>query len=299
MAPAPDPSIQKSLDGLLLALEPERLSADRYRFTNEPSRFPNLFGGQLVAQAQRAMDATVDELAPSSIHAYFVGAGLPAEPVEVVVDRVRDGRSLSTRRATVLQGDRCLLTAIGSFHTNEPGALLTSPVPAVPAPGESPTLQDWAREALDLRGEGASRWIDCPPPFEMRMVESPTFLTHAKHEGPRSYWLRLPQPVSEDPRLHAALVSYASDYFLVDAAVRNRPDDVGWSELVAPSADHAVWLHRPTRLERWHLCTQQTLALDGDRALVKGQLRDGDVVVATVAQEILMRRSAPRPDATG
>src|SRR5207342_2906809 len=110
------------------------------------------------------------------------------------------------RRATVVQGDRCLLTAIGSFHTSGPGPVLADPAPEPPAPESLPTLQDWASDAIDLRGEGATRWIDVPPPFEMRMVESPTFLTHAKRAGPRSYWLRLPRPVTAGPRVHAALV---------------------------------------------------------------------------------------------
>ena len=149
--------------------------------------------------------------------------------------------------------------------------MLAAPAPVVPLPESLRTLQEWASDAIELRGEGATRWIDVPPPFEMRMVESPTFLTHAKHAGPRSYWLRLPRPVAADPRVHAALVTYASDYFLVDQAVRNRPDDVGWPELLAaPSVDHAVWLHRPAQLDRWHLYTQQTVALDGDRGARTG-----------------------------
>ena len=300
MSSSPDAAIIESLDGLLRALQPQEIDTDRFRFANEPSRFPNLFGGQLVAQAQRAMDTTVEGLTPQSVHAYFVGGGSPDEPVDIMVDHVRDGRTMSTRQATVVQGDRCLLTAIGSFHTSGPGPLLTAPAPVVPAPDSLRTLQDWASDMVELRGEGATRWIDRPPPFEMRMVESPTFLTHAKRPGPRSYWVRLPRPVAADPRVHAALVTYVSDYFLVDQAVRNRPDDVGWAELVAaPSVDHAVWLHRPAQLERWHLYTQQTVALDGDRALVQGQLRDEDAIVATVAQEILMRPSAPRPGASG
>jgi acyl-CoA thioesterase-2 len=199
---------------------------------------------------------------------------------------------MATRRVTLSQGDRCVLVALGSFHTNGPGpSLRVDPPAAAPDPESLPTLQEWAAQAPAARGELARLWIDRPPPLEIRLEESPTFLTHAKRAGPRSYWVRLPRPVDDDRRLHAALLTYASDYFLVDAAVRNRPDDVGWSELVAPSVDHAVWLHRPVHLDRWHLYTQQTIALDGERALVQGQLRDDGLVVATVAQEILMRRT--------
>jgi acyl-CoA thioesterase-2 len=289
MSVASNPAILESLDGLLRALELEEIGPDRFRLPNEPSRFPQLFGGQLVAQALRAMSATVPGQDPHSVHAYFVDVGSPEQPVDLAVDRVRDGRSLATRRVTLTQGDRCVMVAIGSFHTNAEGTTLRSARPDAAPPESLPTLQDWAAAAPEALRESARFWIDRPPPLEMRLAESPTFMTHAKQPGPRSYWVRLPRPVDDDRRLHATLLVYASDYFLVDAAIRNRPDDVGWERITAPSVDHAVWLHRPVHLDRWHLYTQQTLALDGDRALVQGQLRDGDDVVATVAQEILMR----------
>jgi acyl-CoA thioesterase-2 len=299
MATASDPAILDALDGLLRALELDEIGPDRYRLANEPSRFPQLFGGQLVAQALRAMSATVPNQEPHSVHAYFVEGGSPDEPIEVAVDRVRDGRSLSTRRATVSQGDRCVLFAMSSFHTNGAGTTLHTETPPAEPPESLPSLQDWAANAPDERGDLARLWIDRPPPLEIRLAESPTFLTRAKQPGPRSYWVRLPRAVDDDRRLHAVLLTYASDYFLVDQAVRNRPDAVGWAELVAPSVDHAVWLHRPVHLDHWHLYTQQTLALDGERALVQGQLRDRGEIVATVTQEILMRRArAPRPDAS-
>jgi acyl-CoA thioesterase II len=289
MSSAPDPMILESLDGLLRALELEEIGTDRFLLTNEPSRFPQLFGGQLVAQALRAMSATVPEQDPHSLHAYFVESGSPDQPIELAVERVRDGRSLATRRVTLTQADRCVLVAIASFHTNGEGTTLHTESPAAAPPESLPTLQDWAAEAPETRGDLARLWIDRPPPLEIRLAESPTFLTRAKQSGPRSYWVRLPRPVDDDRRLHAVLLAYASDYFLVDQAVRNRPDDIGWAELVAPSIDHALWLHRPVHLDRWHLYTQQTLALDGERALVQGQLRERGEVVATVAQEILMR----------
>jgi acyl-CoA thioesterase-2 len=293
MPPVPDPAILDALDGLLRALELEPVGDDRFRLTNEPSRFPNLFGGQLVAQGLHAMTATVDGLQPSSIHAYFVTSGLPGHPVEIAVDRVRDGRTMATRRATVVQGGRCLLTAIGSFHTNGPGPSVGAPPPPVPPPDDLRSLQDWARDASDRLGDGARRWIERPPPLELRIGESPTFLTGAHATSPRSHWFRLPRPVGDDARLHAVLLTYASDYFLLDMAVRCCPESVRWDQLAGTSLDHAVWLHRPVRFDRWHLATHDTLAVAGQRGLVRGTIHDEDgTLVATVAQEVLLR---PRP----
>jgi acyl-CoA thioesterase-2 len=287
----PERTIRESLDGLLAALELEAVDTDTFVLANEPTRFPQLFGGQLVSQALRAMSATVADQQPDSIHAYFVESGSPDRPVTLTVERVRDGRSVSTRRVTITQDSRCLLVAIGSFHTNGAGPALTvDPPTAAPAPESLPTLQDWAAEAPAERGELARLWIDRPPPLDIRIGESPTFLTRAKVPGPRSYWVRLPRPVADDRLLHAVLLTYASDYFLVDQSVRNRPDDMGWEQLAATSLDHSVWLHRPVHFDRWHLYTQQTVALDGERALVQAQFREeAGPVVATVTQEILMR----------
>jgi hypothetical protein len=101
-----DDAILVALDGLLRALELESFGPDRFRVLSEPGRFDRVFGGQLLAQALLAAGATVTDKAPQSLHAYFVDGGTPETPLEVAVDRVRDGRSMSTRRVTVLQGER-------------------------------------------------------------------------------------------------------------------------------------------------------------------------------------------------
>jgi acyl-CoA thioesterase-2 len=134
------------------------------------------------------------------------------------------------------------------------------------------------------------RWVDVPPPIEMRLVEPPTFFGGPVGEGTRSHWMRLPLPVGDDPGLHAALLAYASDYFLLDMAFRSHPDGSAPGTLGGVSLDHAIWFHRPVRFDRWNLYTQETLALTGHRGLVKGSVHDTDGnLVATVVQETLVR----------
>ncbi len=287
--------IVEALDGLLRALELEPVGPDRFRAVGEPGRFDRVFGGQLLAQALVAASATVTGKAPDSLHACFVEAGTSEDPVDLVVDRVRDGRSMSTRRVTVLQDGRPLLVAIASFHANAGTAQVAGALPPAPAPDDVPALQEWAdRLPAELRAHGRS-WIDRPPPVELRIGEAPTFLGGSPEGGPRSHWMRLPRDVGDSPLLHSALLAYASDYLLLDMAFRSHPAGAGPGAFTGFSLDHALWLHRPTRFDRWHLHTQETVTIAGERGLVRGAIHDTDGhLVATAMQEVLVRPVTPR-----
>jgi acyl-CoA thioesterase-2 len=283
-------AILLALDGLLDALGLECAEqADHFRVVGEPGRFDRVFGGQTVAQALLAARATVPDKAPHSLHAYFVEAGTPEAPLDLAVDRVRDGRSVSTRRVTVSQGHRPLLVLMASFHANPPDPEVAGPPPVVPEPHELPRLQDWVRDLpAELRPHSVN-WVEQPPPLELRIGEAPTFLGGAPADGPRSHWMRLPRAVGDDPVLHAALLAYASDYLLLDMAFRSHPEG-GSTQFTGFSLDHALWFHRPVRFDRWHLHTQETLAISGHRGLIRGAIHDTDGhLVATAVQEVLIR----------
>jgi acyl-CoA thioesterase-2 len=283
-------AIDHALDALLAALQLEPVGEDRFRVAPDLGRFAQVFGGQVLAQAIVAASATVEGKDPHSLHAYFVEAGVTGEPLEVEVDRVRDGRSFATRRVSVHQGDRELLTAIASFHANPEGLELATPAPSAPAPDELPLLQAWAADPVPERAELGRGWIDRPPPIEMRMTEGPSFLGRPHGMGPRAHWMRLPRPVGDDPVLHAALLAYASDFFLLDMAFRARPSDVDPLELTGISLDHSIWFHRPVHFDRWHLYTHEAVAVSGHRGLVRGSIHDeAGHLVASAVQETLVR----------
>jgi acyl-CoA thioesterase-2 len=298
MAPVPSPladRILASLDGLLRALELSPVGGDRFVAPPEPDRFSRASGGQTVAQALRAAGATVDgptsrNLAPHSLHAYFVQAGVADHPVEVAVERVRDGRSMVTRRSTVTQGDRTLLVALASFHDNPDQPELAEDAPVAPPPHDVPLLQDWLDELPPaLAGHGRA-WVDHPPPLDLRIGEAPTFLGGTPTDGARAHWMRLPRDVGDDPVLHTVLLAYATDYLLLDMAFRSYPGEMPPGGFAAVSVDHALWFHRPVRFDRWHLHTQETVALSGHRGLVRGAVHDeAGRRVATVMQEVLVR----------
>ena len=286
----------RALDGLVRALELETLGDDRFRARSEPARFERVFGGQSLAQALLAAGSTVNAKTPDSLHAYFVEAGTPDEPVELAVDRIRDGRSISLRRVSVSQAGRPLLVMMASFHANPARPELGDPAPSAPSPETLPRMQDFVRDAPPEWRGNASRWIDRPPPVEIRIGEPPYFLSSRSAKGPRSHWMRVPREVGEDPQLHTALLAYASDFFLLDMAYRSYPEPVAGRGFTGTSLGHALWFHRPVRFDRWHLHTQETVAISGERGLVRGAIHDADGrLVASVTQEVLVRAAREAP----
>ncbi len=283
-------AILGALDSLEHALQLEQHSEDRFRANNEPSRFGRIFGGQLLAQAMQAATATVSNHMPHSLHAYFVQSGASDMPLDIVVERVRDGRSMATRHVEVSQDGRTILTAIASFHTNpEEPELARHPLNA-PPPDESPLLQHWAQHVPSDMQSRAQTWIDIPPPLEMRIAEPPTFMGGVQAAGPRSHWMRLPRDIGDRPAVHSAMLAYASDYLLLDMASRSHPEKVDYATFSAVSLDHAIWLHRPVRFDEWHLHTQETVSVAGHRAFIRGLIHDaGGHLVASTAQEVLVR----------
>jgi acyl-CoA thioesterase-2 len=285
-------SVLASLDDLLGVLSLEAIADDRFLVPSAATElFDHVYGGELLAQALVAASATVAAHEVHSLHAAFVNAGRPGLPVEVVVTRVRDGRSMTARDVTVLQEGVPLLVALASFHANSQAPDWHPPPPTVPAPEETPTLQHWAAQAP----EGGRHWIDRPPPVELRLPEPPTFLGGSARGARRSHWMRLPRTVGDDPTLNAALLAYASDFFLMDMVFRVGAAELAPSSATGFSVDHSIWFHRPASFDSWHLHTQEAIALIGERGLARGSIHDqGGRLVATVMQEVLVRARGGR-----
>jgi acyl-CoA thioesterase II len=289
-------AVLDALDTLERALQLESLSDNRFRATNEHDRFGRIFGGQLLAQAMFAASATVGDHMPHSLHAYFLQTGDSRRPVDIIVDPVRDGRSMATRQVSVAQGDRTLLTALASFHTNAAEPVLGQPQPDVPPPEDMPLLQHWVQYVSPDMRRNAQAWIDVPPAVEMRIAEATNFLGGKRATGPRSHWMRLPRTIGDNPALHNAMLAYASDYLLLDMALRSHPRPADYGSMAAVSLDHSIWLHRPVHFDEWHLYTQEAVTIAGHRALVRGTVRDAaGHAVASTAQEVLIRPVTNKP----
>jgi acyl-CoA thioesterase-2 len=280
-------AIDASLDDLLAALDLRPSGDDCFAVEPTSSGRPDrVFGGQLLAQAVMGASETVADKHIHSLHASFLRAGTPGAPLRIDVTRLRDGRSIAVREVTLLEAGEPLLVAIASFADFLPEPdIVAVPVPDVAPPEETPLFQALVGEAASGR-----HWIEQPPALELRLHELPSFLTGVSAATARSFWMRLPRSVGADHALNAALLAYASDFFLMDMLFRLHPHDPGPGRANGFSLDHAIWFHRPVRFDAWHLHTQEAITLVGDRGLARGEIHTaGGECVASVAQEVLIR----------
>jgi acyl-CoA thioesterase II len=259
----------------LSLLDLEVVEADVFRASGVAESFsPELFGGQIAAQALWAAARTVPEaMAPHSLHGYFLRPGRIDRPSQLHVTRVRDGRSFSVRRVEVVQGEAALFSAMVSFHRGEAGGEYTEPsLPARPEPelGGEPMVRNSA-----LVIEVASR----APAVDDRGPWLP----------PRGFWARTREHLPDDPRVHACAVTYISDM------------GSGFSELDVPdvppggaSLDHAVWFHRAVRADEWLYSDLGPVSASGARGVYRGHIYDeSGRLGATLVQEMLLRPDAP------
>ena len=253
-----------------------------------------VFGGQVAGQALMAAGYTVPaERGAHSLHSYFLRPGDPQEEIRYVVDRIRDGRSFTTRRVLALQrrkGEEVAIFGLTADFTAGEAALAEHalPMPDVPGPEGLPGIPEMVARHPD-RGEGmrvlgaAVEQAFLEDPFDKQPKQPP-------HTGHRT-WLRVRGRLPDDAAVHAAALTFASDLTLLSAGVARL--GVGWGGFIGASLDHAVWFHQPTRPDEWFLYEGDSPAASAGRALCLGQIWAADGThVATVAQEGLIRSLA-------
>jgi acyl-CoA thioesterase-2 len=252
-----------------------------------------VFGGQVAAQALMAAGRTVDHGVVHSLHAYFLRPGDPAVPILYEVDRIRDGRSFTTRRVVAIQHGRAIFNLSASFHVDEPGLTHQIPMPDVPAPETLDSLVTRLEPYRETLGD----WFTKPHPIEQRHIGELPFSHKAGKDPTQRLWIRADGALPDDPLLHACIVAYASDMSLFDTILA--PHDVSWDDahFMGASLDHCMWFHRPFRADEWLLYDMDSPTAYGARGLARGFLftRGGDLAVSVV-QEGLMRVVANRPD---
>jgi acyl-CoA thioesterase-2 len=275
----------------LLDLEPIEVNIFRGVSPNEDRQ--RVFGGQVAAQALMAAGRTVEIGRPHSLHAYFLRPGDPNVPILYEVDRIRDGRSFTTRRVVAIQHGRAIFNMSASFHVDEPGLTHQFPMPEVPGPEELESLVT----RLEPYREALGDWFDRPHPIEQRPIGELPYSKSASKEPVQRLWIRADGALPDDPLLHTCIAAYASDMSLFDTMLA--PHDVTWddADFMGASLDHCMWFHRPFRADEWLLYDMDSPVAHGARGLARGFLftRSGELVVS-LAQEGLMRK-VPRPKA--
>ena len=282
--------MSKPLDELLEILDLEEIELDIFRGRNESERRGRLFGGQVAAQALVAAGRTVEARPAHSLHGYFLRPGDPSLPVLYSVDRIRDGQSFTTRRVVAIQHGKAIFNMSASFHTPEPGYEHQQAMPDVPPPESVPSWPERVEQMWSRIPEEARVFAPRPRPIDLRHVDLPTYLGGEPTREPGRVWLRVERRLPDAALLHQALLTYASDISLLDNIIRPHGRLGTLGPVMMASLDHAVWFHRPLRVDEWLLYAQESPIAAGGRGFARGQLfsRAG-VLVASVAQEGLMR----------
>jgi acyl-CoA thioesterase II len=280
----------KSLDRLLELLDLEQIEENIFRGVSPDERVQRVFGGQVAGQALVAAGRTVpaDRLV-HSLHAYFIRPGDPTVPLIYTVDRVRDGRSFTTRRVSAIQHGKTIFTLSASFHHPEPGPMHSDPMPDVPPPEQIERTSD--RLARFFGGDIPREIGDNP--IELRSI-GPLSVEAERDPSLRTtrnmVWLRVNGELPDDPLLHVCLMTYASDMTLLDPVLLGH--GLSWMDgrTKGASLDHAMWFHRPFRADQWLLYAQESPVAYGARGLARGEVftEAGDLVVSVV-QEGLIR----------
>jgi len=281
-------------DGLVALLDLERIEKDIFRGAVAQNGWTRVYGGQVIAQALVAAAKTVEGRAPHSLHAYFILGGDPNAPIVFEVDRLRDGRSFTTRRVNAIQHGQAIFSMIASFQIAEDGVEHSLPMPPAPDPDTLPDPIQLLIAAGGKRAEAARAMYDRVQPVEIRPLDLSRYrpVLEGEHREPRqSIWIRIRGRLPDDPAVHRAALAFLSDLNLLDTALVAHGRTVMGKEFQVASLDHALWFHRPFRADEWLLYVLDSPNAGGARGLTRGALysRDG-ALVASVAQEGLIRR---------
>jgi len=275
-------------------LDLEQLERNLFRGRSPKSTWPRVYGGQVIAQSLYAACRTVEGRQPHSLHAYFLLAGDPTVPIVYEVDRLRDGRSFTTRRVLAIQKGEAIFAMSASFQVEEPGYDHQMPMPKVPMPEELPDREEMARSVLPHMPDPVQAYYKRERPIEIRPVELQRYRDGGKMEPKFNVWIRALEQLPDEPALHQSVLAYASDLMLLDSSLIAHGTTVFDQKIQGASLDHALWFHRPFRADDWLLYSQDSPSTSGARGFSRGLIFDRQGrLVASVAQEGLIR---PRPD---
>jgi acyl-CoA thioesterase II len=287
--------VQNVLTELLALLQLERIEENLFRGQSQDLGWGNVFGGQVVGQALSAAAQTVPQARPvHSMHGYFLRTGDAKKPIVYSVDRIRDGKSFTTRRVVAVQNGVAIFTMAASFQHEEPGFEHQAEAPETPGPDGLLSEIEIAKKYVDRIPEQMREQATCERPIEIRPVDPVNVLRPREMPPHRRVWYRAIDRLPDAPSLHRYLLAYASDFNLLGATMQ--PHAVSWltPQIQVASLDHAIWFHRPFRMDEWLLYVIDSPSASGARGLARGQFFDRDGrLVASTAQEGLIRRRQP------
>jgi len=281
---------QAAVDELIELLDLEDIEVNVFRGVSPQVEAQRVFGGQVAGQALVAAARTVEpDRRVHSLHAYFLRPGDPAVPILYEVDRLRDGRSFTTRRVVAIQHGRPIFNLSASFHIHEQGMDHQIPMDPDVAPADS--LPDFSTRWAPWR-DVLGEFFDRPRPIDSRYVDwSPPDRAEPLPPHQR-IWIRADGRLPDDPVLHQCVVTYASDMTLLDTALLPHGGTYRSAHIQMASLDHAMWFHRPFRADEWLLYVQDTPSASDGRGIARGLFfTEGGELAVSVVQEGLIRPS--------
>jgi acyl-CoA thioesterase II len=288
-----DTTVEELVDGLVRLLDLEPIEENIFRGVSPDISLQRVFGGQVAGQALVAAGRTVPEDRPvHSLHSYFIRPGDPAIPIVYAVDRVRDGRSFTTRRVVAIQHGRPIFTLSASFQLRQDGIDHQVAMPDTPAPETFPTVEERYGDLRERPAPYRIKW-----PFDVRYVDEPSWEQRSKgprDEGQYRIWIRAAAPLPDEALVHVCAVTFISDLTLLDSVLVHHGLAPGVDPVRFASLDHAMWFHRPFRADEWFLYAQGSPSASGGRGLATGRIfsRDGRLLVSVVQEGMVRIPSA-------
>ncbi|MBV9432535.1 MAG: acyl-CoA thioesterase II [Hyphomicrobiales bacterium] len=282
--------MSKAVRDLINILDLETLEINLFRGRSPQVGWQRVFGGQVIGQALVAACRTVEGRMPHSLHAYFILPGDPAIPIIYEVERLRDGRSFTTRRVRAIQHGHPIFAMSASFHLEEEGLSHAIEMPKVPRPEELPSESEIKNRIMPAMPDPVRGYFERERPIELHPVEYERYLSHAPRQPVFNLWMRTTAALPDDPILHRCVLAYASDLTLLDTSLVAHGRTLFERGFQGASLDHAMWFHAPFRADEWLLYSQDSPFSGGARGFSRGSIfsRDGRLV-ASVAQEGLIR----------
>lgn len=275
---------------LLEHLQLEQLEVNLFRGTSRDIGTPQVFGGQVLGQALLAASKTVEDRVAHSLHAYFLRAGDPEYPIVYNVDRSRDGNSFTVRRVVAIQHGRPIFNMAASFQVEQPGVEHQFTAPDVPGPDEIGEAEPMPKEIMDNLPDKFQRWFKRSGPFDFRSAVRTDPLNPEKQPPYKNVWFRCRGEVPNDDYLHRVLLAYASDFHLIGTAMLPHGLSYLKGNVRMASLDHALWIHRPPRVDQWLLYSCDSPSSSGSRGLARGLIFDQrGKLIASTAQEGMIR----------
>jgi acyl-CoA thioesterase II len=272
---------------LLKLLELEQLEVNLFRGESRDVGSPQVFGGQVLGQALTAASATISDRVVHSLHAYFLRRGDFRAPIVYQVDRSLDGHSFANRRVVAIQHGEPIFNMAASFQAVEEGFEHQVEMPQVAQPDELPDSSALPPDMVKHMPERLRQFFEKPRPFTFRLVPS---RPRQAGKPQRQIWFKAVGQLPDDEKLHRCLLAYASDFFLLGTSTLPHGLETLEARLVMASLDHAIWFHRPLRVDDWLLYAMESPSASGARGFAQAGVfaRDGRLV-ASIAQEGLVR----------